>query len=58
MRNGTQFLGLVIGALGVAVLLRGIYHASGVAMGAMVALGLAGCVGGLVLIFRGHNQGR
>lgn len=32
MRYGTQFAGIVVGALGVAVLLRGPYHSGGVAM--------------------------
>jgi hypothetical protein len=55
MRNGTQFGGIILGAIGVAVTLRGIYHGGGAAM---IALGLAGAVAGTMLIFRGHSQGR
>jgi uncharacterized membrane protein HdeD (DUF308 family) len=45
---------MVVGALGVAVGLRGVFH-SGSAL--MMALGACGAVLGLVLIFRGHQQG-
>lgn len=55
MRNGTQFAGMVIGALGVAIGLRGLYDSDSAAM---MVLGAFGAVAGLVLIFRGHYQGR
>lgn len=55
MRNGTQFAGIVIGALGIAVGLRGLYASDSVAM---MVLGAFGAAVGLVLIFRGHYRGR
>lgn len=55
MRNGTQLAGMALGALGVAVLLRGIFDSGGLAM---IVLGACGAVAGTVLIFRGHYQGR
>lgn len=55
MRNGTQFAGIVLGALGVAVTLRGVFDAGGMAM---IVLGAGAAVAGTVLILRGHYQGR
>ena len=55
MRYGTQFAGMLLGALGVAVLLRGVYHSGGVAM---IALGACAALAGTILIFRGHHRGR
>jgi hypothetical protein len=55
MRNGTQLAGLVLGALGVAVTLRAIYHWGSMPM---TALGLCAAIAGTVLIFRGHYRGR
>ena len=55
MRYGTQFAGMAVAALGVAVLLRGVYHSGGTAM---IALGACAAVAGTVLIFRGHYRGR
>lgn len=55
MRNGTQFAGVALGALGVAVTLRGIFDAGGLAM---IVAGVCAAAAGLVLIFRGHYQGR
>jgi hypothetical protein len=55
MRNGTQLAGIVLGAIGVAVTLRAVYHWESLPM---IALGLCGAVAGTVLIFRGHYRGR
>ena len=55
MRNGTQLVGMIVTALGVAVGLRGVFHSDSVAM---TALGACGAVAGVVLIFRGHYRGR
>lgn len=55
MRYGTQFAGMLLGALGVAVLLRGLLHSGGAAM---IGLGACAAVAGTLLIFRGHYRGR
>jgi hypothetical protein len=55
MRNGTQFAGIAVGALGVAVLLRGVLDAGGTAM---IVLGAGAAVAGTMLIFRGHYRQR
>jgi hypothetical protein len=46
---------MILGAIGVAVGLRGIFHSGSVAM---IALGACAAVAGTVLIFRGHYRGR
>jgi hypothetical protein len=51
MRNGTQFGGMVLAALGVAVLLRGSFEANSLVMAVLGALGAAA---GFALIWRGH----
>ena len=53
MRNGTQFGGMVLAALGIAVLLRGIFEADSFAM---AALGAIGAAAGFALIWRGHYK--
>lgn len=55
MRNGTQLAGVALGAVGVAVTLRGIFNDGG---SAMIALGACAAAAGLALIFRGHYRGR
>jgi uncharacterized membrane protein HdeD (DUF308 family) len=55
MRNGAQFAGIVVGAIGVAVGLRGLFDSGSPAM---TALGALGAAAGLVLILRGHYRGR
>lgn len=55
MRNGTQLVGMIVAALGVAVGLRGVFHSDSAVM---MVLGAFGAVAGVVLIFRGHYQGR
>lgn len=53
MRNGTQLAGIAVGALGVAVALRGIFHSGG---WGMIAAGVIAATAGLTLIFRGHYR--
>ena len=55
IRNGTQFAGIALGAIGVAVTLRGIYHGGGALM---IVPGACLALAGLVLIFRGHYLAR
>jgi hypothetical protein len=55
MRNGTQFAGIALGAIGVAVTLRGVYDGGGALM---VVPGVCLALTGLVLIFRGHYLAR
>ena len=55
MRNGTTFLGILLGAAGVVVGMRGAFDSGSVPM---AALGVLIFAAGIALVFRGHDRGR